>query len=410
MNKIYVYENFTEEAKKIGILYYDIIRGKEIYSFEYDNEWLSSNENKIELDPELPLTRGRHYTNKEIFGLFADASPDRWGRTLMNRREKLMADKEKRNLRKLNSSDYLLGVYDKTRQGALRFKINENEDFVSNDDEHPTPPWTNLRTLELASREFENNKNLQKEKWLNELLQPGSSLGGARPKAVIKDTEENLWIAKFPSKNDTYDIGKWEKIVSDLAKLCDLDVPDTKIEKFSNLGSTFLVKRFDREKDKRIHFASAMTLLNQVDGTNEASYLDIISLIKKISICPNKDLLELWKRIAFNMAVRNTDDHLRNHGFLLTKKGWKLSPLYDVNPNPIGENLSLFINETDSRITKELLLEISPLCNLTLEEAKNLLNNITKRVKENWELIAKSYKLNRNEIEVMREAFSFCEE
>lgn len=410
MNKIYVYENFTEDIKKVGTLYYNTIRGKEIYSFEYDYEWLNNNEIKIALDPELPLTPGRHYTNKDIFGIFADATPDRWGRTLMNRREKLLALKEERITRKLNSSDYLLGVYDKTRQGALRFKLNENEDFLSNNDEQPTPPWTNLRTLENASREFEKNENPKDDKWLKELLQPGSSLGGVRPKATVKDTEDNLWIAKFPSKNDTYDIGKWEKIASDLAKLCGLNVPETKIEKFSNLGSTFLVKRFDREKNKRIHFASAMTLLNQTDGTKEISYIDIISLIKTISPCPNKDLKELWKRIVFNMAIRNTDDHLRNHGFLLTKKGWKLSPLYDVNPNYEGNNLSLNINENDNNISKDLLIEISTFCNITKEEANKEINKITKIIKDNWEKLAKSYKLTRNEIEEMKPAFSFCYE
>ncbi len=410
MNKIFVYENFDENPNKLGTLYYDTIRGKEIYSFEYDINWLSNNKKDIMLDPELPLTIGRHYTNKDIFGIFSDTSPDRWGRTLMDRREKLLAEKENRKVRKLNSSDYLLGVYDKTRQGALRFKTDENLDFISNDKELPTPPWENLRTLENASREFENNNNIKDEKWLKELLQPGSSLGGARPKAVVKDTQNNLWIAKFPSKNDTYDVGKWEKVVSDLAKLCGLNVPETKLKKFSNLGSTFLVKRFDREKEKRIHFASSMTLLNQTDGQTDVSYLDIISLIKSISICPNDDLVEIWKRIAFNMAIRNTDDHLRNHGFLLTKKGWKLSPLYDVNPAPVGDRLSLNINNQDNSIRKELLFEIAPQCNLTEKNAKDILNKIINTIKSNWEEIAKSYKLTRNEIEEMRLAFSFCYE
>lgn len=409
MNKIYVYENFKEEPKKMGILYFDYVRGNEICSFEYDIDWLKNN-NGIMLDPELPLAPGRFYSKKNMFGIFEDCSPDRWGRTLMNRKEIINATKEKREIKKLNSSDYLLGVYDKTRQGALRFKQEEDGEFISNDNEQPTPPWTSLRMLENASIEFEKNKKPE-EKWINVLLQPGSSLGGARPKAVVEDTKGNLWIAKFPSKNDDYDNGKWEKIASDLAKLCGLNTPETKIEKFSKLGSTFLVKRFDREKNKRIHFASVMTLLNMSDGddsSNGVSYLDIISLIKSSSISVNEDLKELFKRITFNMTIRNTDDHLRNHGFLLTPKGWKLSPIYDINPNPIGNNLSLNINETDNTIKEELLLEISPLCNITIEEAKIIIENIKEIIEQNWKSLAEKYKASKSEIEYMKPAFKMA--
>ena len=188
------------------------------------------------------------------------------------------------------------------------------------------------------------------EKWLKQLIAPGSSLGGARPKASVLAPDDSLWIAKFPSKYDEINVGAWEMVVHDLAKLCNLDVPEAKLEKFSKIGSTFLVKRFDRENDRRIHFASAMTLLGKKDGAGAADglgYLDIASIIRQNSINPKKDLRELWRRIVFNMAVSNTDDHLRNHGFLLKKDGWILSPLFDVNPNIYGDALALNVDENN---------------------------------------------------------------
>ena len=220
-----------------------------------------------------------------------------------------------------------------------------------------------------------------------------------------------MWIAKFPSKHDENDTGAWEKVVHDLAKLCKLDVPESKIEKFSKLGSTFLVKRFDREGTKRIHFASAMTLLGKTDGGDAASgisYLDIVSFIKANGSNPKQDIIELWKRIVFNMAVSNTDDHLRNHAFLYTRLGWKLSPLYDVNPIPYGDELSLNIDEFDNRISKELVMDIAPKFGINKQDAEVYLQEILTNVRENWILIAKKYGLIRGQIEDMRPAFSFC--
>lgn len=410
--KLLVYENFSsEEPRKLGILYVDTLRGMEHYSFEYDDTWLKKTKFSIHLDPEITMFSGRQYTTKTIFGMFADASPDRWGRVLMKRREAIKARNEKRKPNKLYDSDFLLGVYDQTRVGALRFKEDEDGSFLSDDKETAAPPWATLRSLEEASRQFEKDENYLNDKWLKQLLKPGSSLGGARPKATVEDKQGNLWIAKFPSKNDEYNVGAWEKVVHDLAKLCGLNVPESKVEKYSKDGSTFLVKRFDREGKKRIHFASAMTMLGKNDGASfedGSSYLDIVDFIKAYGACPKKDLIELFKRIVFNMAVSNTDDHLKNHVFILTAKGWKLSPLYDVNPVPYGDTLSLNIDSSDNSISIDLAISTAFFYDIKAEDAMVYADEIVSIVKNNWESLAQKYGINREQIEEMRPAFSIC--
>ena len=410
---IYVYDDFTEDAPiLLGKLNVGVIKGGESYSFEYDKDWLGKNKLQINLDPELLPYTGRQFPReKNIFGIFADASPDRWGRVLMNKRERLLAEREGRKPSKLYDSDYLLGVYDETRMGGIRFKMDVDGEFLSDDKETAAPPWTSLRSLEEASRNFENDENGLTDKWLNQLIKPGSSLGGARPKATVVDTKGQLWIAKFPSKNDESDTGAWEKVVHDLAKMCGLNVPESKVEKFSKLGSTFLVKRFDREGEKRIHFASAMTLLGKTDGASAAdgtSYLDIAGFIKAYGANPKRDLIELWKRIVFNMAVTNTDDHLRNHAFIFSTKGWTLSPLYDVNPVPYGDELSLLVDEDDNRISIELAVQIAPRFSITKKDALIYAEDIMSVVRDNWEKLAKEYGLSRGQIEDMRPAFDVC--
>lgn len=412
---ILVYDSFTyEEPLLIGKLYVDVIKGGESYAFEYNSEWLMKSQYPVSIDSALYDCGGRQYPNgKTIFGMFADASPDRWGRLLMTKKERKLADKEARKPRKLNDSDFLLGVYDETRMGGIRFKLEENGEFLSNDKETATPPWTTLRTLEEASRQFENDETDLDEKWLNQLLRPGSSLGGARPKATVVDPQGQLWIAKFPSKNDDNNTGAWEKVVHDLARMCGLNVPESKLETFSKLGSTFLVKRFDRDGDKRIHFASAMTLLGKTDGASAAdgsSYLDLVSIIKSNGANPTGDLIELWKRIVFNMAVSNTDDHLRNHAFILKKNGWVLSPLYDVNPVPYGDELSLNVNEDDNRISISLAIQTAGRFNIKEKDAVRMASEIIETVKNNWEKLAAKYSIPRGKIEDMRPAFSACYE
>ena len=410
---IFVYDDFSmQNPTLMGILYVNSLKGEESYSFEYDREWLKKTSLKITLDPELMPYSGRQYPfGKAIFGLFSDSSPDRWGRVLMNKRERILAGKEGRKPAKLYDSDYLLGVYDETRLGGIRFKTEPNGAFLSDDKETAAPPWASLRTLEEASRNFENEDTALSEKWLNQLIRPGSSLGGARPKATVIDPKEQLWIAKFPSKNDENDSGAWEMITHDLAEICGLHVPEAKLEKFSNLGSTYLVKRFDRILNKRVHFASAMTLLGKTDGTSAAdgtSYLDIAAFIKSYGAQPKRDLIELWKRIVFNMAVSNTDDHLRNHAFIFTENGWELSPLYDVNPIPYGDELSLNVDEEDNSINIDLAIEASVRFGISETDATTYAKDILTIVKENWEKRATALGLSRRLIEEMRPAFSAC--
>lgn len=410
---IFVYDDFSmQNPILIGILYVNSLKGGESYSFEYDREWLKKTSLKITLDPELMPYSGRQYPfGKTIFGLFSDSSPDRWGRVLMNKRERILAEKEGRKPAKLYDSDYLLGVYDETRLGGIRFKTEPNGAFLSDDKETAAPPWASLRALEEASRNFENEDTALSEKWLNQLIRPGSSLGGARPKATVMDPKEQLWIAKFPSRNDENDSGAWEMVTHDLARICGLHVPEAKLEKFSKLGSTYLVKRFDRILNKRVHFASAMTLLGKTDGASAAegtSYLDIAAFIKSYGAQPKRDLIELWKRIVFNMAVSNTDDHLRNHAFIFTENGWRLSPLYDVNPVPYGDELSLNVDEADNSINIDLAIETAVRFGLSRTDATNDAKDILVIVRENWEKLATAYGLSRRLIEEMRPAFRAC--
>ncbi len=411
--KIYVYADFKPfDNELIGTIFVSQNRGKEFYSFEYQDTWLQ-NYNMV-LDPDLQLYRGRHYLNddKNIFGVFADSCPDRWGRRLMNRREELKAKENNEKPKKLLESDYLLGVYDESRMGGLRFKSELDGEFLSNDKDYATPPWTSLRELEQASIAFESEEYTFGEKWLKQLLAPGSSLGGARPKASVMAPDGTLWIAKFPSKQDDFDSGAWEMVVHELAQMCGLNVPEAKVERYSKLGTTFLVKRFDREHKDRIHFSSAMTMLGKTDGSNStdgSSYLEIVSFLKANGAQPKKDVTELWKRIVFSMAVSNTDDHFRNHGFILGNEGWCLSPMYDVNPDIYGDYLSLNVNEDDSRLDFDLAIETAPYYGLSKKEARELIDETKNIINGNWRKLAKNYGINRSEIERMEAAFRLCE-
>ena len=407
--KIYVYENWSSEIpRELGILYVSNVRGTETFSFEYNEEYLK-NPVSCSIDPDLELFQGRQFTyQKPNFGIFSDSAPDRWGRTLMDRRERFRAKEEGRKPRTLLTSDYLLGVYDESRMGALRFALEKGGQFLSSDSEESVPPWTTLRTLEEASREFEKDENSLSDKWLSQLLKPGSSLGGARPKATVRDVDGSLWIAKFPSKHDESNVGSWEKVVHDLAKICGLNVPESRLETFSRHGGTFIVKRFDRIGNRRIHFSSAMTMLGKVDGASAhdgTSYLEIADFIIKNGAKPKGDLTELWKRIVFNMAVSNTDDHLRNHGFILSKNGWRLSPAYDMNPNPAGEGLALNVSENDNSIDINLALSTHKFYQLEKDEAEKIASEICLAVSRNWEKTASKQGISRIMIELMRPAF-----
>lgn len=394
----------------LGKLYSTIVRGNEVFSFEYSEEWLKSKFAQV-MDPDLGLYSGPHFLDdkKSNFGIFLDSSPDRWGRVLMKRRESILARSENRTAKTLMESDFLLGVYDENRVGGLRFKITEDGDFLNRDRSLAAPPITSLSELQQASLRLETDEEITDEdhiKWLNILIAPGSSLGGARPKASIKDNEE-LWIAKFPSASDSKDIGGWEMVAHTLARNCGINVAEARVEKFVSPYHTFLVKRFDRNKSERIHFASAMTMLGYTDGANAdsgASYLEIADFISKNGAKVKEDLEELWKRIVFSISVSNTDDHLRNHGFILTEKGWILSPAYDINPNELGTGLSLNISDNDNSLEYDLALEVAEYFRLKRDKAEQIIKDVKSKVSE-WKTVADKYGISKTEQRMMEKAF-----
>lgn len=398
-----------DSATRLGTLSVQAARGKEVFSFEYDATWLRRDDNRI-LDPDLRFYKGPQYagSGKPNFGLFLDSSPDRWGRVLMRRREAILARKEGRAPRRLGEADYLLGVYDKNRMGALRFKVPGSEAYQSSDAAMATPPWSTLRDLEYASFLVEHEEDDEKlDPWLAMLIAPGSSLGGARPKASVVDEKGELWIAKFPGKDDERDWGAWEMLVADLARAAGIKMSKCRLDSFSKRGSTFLTKRFDRIGEGRIHFASAMTLLGRKDGDDAAagaSYLELAEFIMRSGARPDADLGELWKRIVFSIAVSNTDDHLRNHGFLLDAKGWRLSPAYDINPSPDSAGLSLAIDEYDNSLDFELALSVAPYFRLSKPEALSIMESI-RGVTATWRERAKALGIRKPEIERMQGAF-----
>ena len=412
LQTIYVYERWSSlQPVLMGSLFTDTLRGKESCSFEYDTSWLKTHIGQYFPDPDLRICRGRQYAPKEksLFGLFADSIPDCWGRMLMRRREAILAAREGRKPNKLSETDYLLGVPDEGRMGALSFSEQEGGPFLSCDSDMAAPPWQALRELEAASLAFEQDEDSLSDKWLRQLIAPGASLGGARPKATVRALDGTLWIAKFPSRHDVHNTGAWEQAVHELARICGLNVPESKLARFSAAGATYLSKRFDRDGMRRIHFSSAMSLLGQTDGASGGSYLDLADFITRAGASPREDLAELWQRIVFSMAVSNTDDHLRNHGFLLTEKGWRLSPMYDVNPIPYGKLLSLNVAPEDPRIDLDLALEVAPFFRLTAEDAEIRAKKILTTVRKQWRDIAAACGLNREEQNKMAPAFALCE-
>lgn len=411
---IFVYAHWTgmKEPVLMGVLKAEFTRGKEIFSFSYSEDWLKSSYSQI-LDPELQLYTGSQYAKdeKQNFGVFLDSSPDRWGRVLMKRREAAMARSEKRPEKTLRESDYLLGVFDGHRMGAIRFKEDPDGPFLNDNKTLASPPWTSIRELEQISLKLEDdnaNEDPEYLKWLNMLINPGSSLGGARPKASVLDVNKNLWIAKFPSKSDIKDIGGWEMVTNELARNAGLNVAESRIQKFSSKYYTFLTKRFDRSATgERIHYASAMTMLGYVDGNNfqdGVSYLEIVDFLTQFGAKVESDLRELWQRIVFSIFVSNTDDHLRNHGFMLTEKGWILSPAFDINPNEDGAGLSLNISLEDNSLDLDLALEVAEYFRLTEEEAIKILD-ATRRSVKSWKSIANEHQLPRSEQELMAKVF-----
>ena len=409
---IYVYAHWLgmNEPKIIGVLSAQQVKGKKAFSFEYDNDWLKT-EQKFLLDPDIQLYGGPQYPNqKENFGIFLDSMPDTWGRTLMKRRESQWAKENNEKPKTLYDIDFLLGVYDESRMGALRFKTDPNGDFLDNNKNASSPPWSSIRELQNAAHIFETDtENEEVNRWLSVLMVPGSSLGGARPKANILDTDKSLWIAKFPSKTDTTDKAAWEFLAYILASNAGIEMASCRIERILGKHNTFFTKRFDRENGERIHFASAMTMTGNNEDTirdNQASYLDIAEFISNNGANVEANLHQLWRRIIFNIAISNTDDHLRNHGFILTKEGWILSPAYDLNPSIDKEGLALNIDTDNNNLDFDLAKNVGEYFRLNNNQMEDIINQVLSAV-SSWKGIAKDIGISRAEQELMEKAFNY---
>ncbi|TBX66113.1 type II toxin-antitoxin system HipA family toxin [Flavobacterium silvisoli] len=408
--EIYVYAHWKgmPEPKLIGILVAQQAKGKKAFSFEYDNDWLKTGQMFL-LDPDIQLYGGPQYPKqKENFGIFLDSMPDTWGRTLMKRREAQSAKENNEKPKTLYDIDFLLGVYDESRMGALRFKTNPNGDFLDNNKSTSTPPWSSIRELQNAAHIFENDtENEDVNRWLSVLMAPGSSLGGARPKANILNNDKSLWIAKFPSKTDSINKAAWEYLSYILASNSGIEMAPCRIERILGKHHTFFTKRFDRENGERIHFASAMTMTGNNEDTirnTPASYLDIAEFISNNGANVETNLHQLWRRIIFNIAISNTDDHLRNHGFILTKEGWILSPAYDLNPSIDKDGLSLNIDTDDNNLDFDLAKSVGQYFRLNASQMEEIINQTTTAV-SNWKSIAKDIGISRAEQELMEKAF-----
>lgn len=398
------------EPIKMGILSAQKARGHIAWSFAYEGEWLR-NQSQLQLDPDLQWFSGPQYSpdDKPNFGMFLDSMPDTWGRTLMQKREALLHPKgQKRN--RLSDVDYLLGVHDLTRMGGLRFKLDEEGPFLDDNQDKSIPPLTDLRELQYGTDLIESDEDSAAvRKWLKILLAPGSSLGGARPKSSVIDEQAELWIAKFPSRQDTIDMGAWEYVAWKLARDAGIHVPEARMETVSGRHHTFLSKRFDRRKDKRIHFASAMTMTGHFESgirDRSPSYLELAEFIQFQGAAPDEDLKQLWRRIVFNIAISNTDDHLRNHGFIIDDSGWRLSPAYDMNPSIDKEGLALNIDLEQNALDFDLARSVGEYYQLNKTDMDTILDEVQTSV-SNWEKVAIEMGIPSAQRRLMESAFNF---
>ena len=413
MRKIYVYADFDwlKTAVLVGELGYESLRGTDSYSFCYDHNWLRQY-SALYLSADINNYTGLQFTqpDRDIFGCFGDALPDRWGRLLLNRREQIRAQEEKRPVRKLSSYDYLLGIDDYSRMGGFRFKESPDGEFINCDATLRIPPLTDIQVLVAASMEVEKSEErnlLPDKKWLLQLVHPGTSLGGARPKAGVLNEEGELCVAKFPSRNDEYDIGLWEHLSHLLAKEAGVEAAETRAITAGEKYHTLLSKRFDRTTDgHRRHFASAMTLLGLTDGCNAQTgngYLDIVDFILQHCCNVEANLRQLYRRVAFSIAIGNSDDHFRNHGFLLTPKGWTLAPAYDLNPT-FNDHQSLLINATTNRSDLQLLLASSEEYMIGKEEATRIIEEVKDGVSQ-WRSMATRLGIAKREMDLFAQVF-----
>jgi serine/threonine-protein kinase HipA len=393
------------ERTRVGTLSHD--RGT--LRFAYDPAWLQ-NPQAFAVDPDLSLGEGSYFPNAEAgnFRVFDDSAPDRWGQTLMKRREALAAKDEGRRPRTLYAWDFLLGVEDVSRQGALRYRRPGEEGFLAHDT-LTVPLAASLRELEIVAREI-TAKRIDDLKalrhWLKVLVAPGASLGGARPKASFTETNDSLWIAKFPACDDTRDVGAWEALVQQLAARVGIEVPASELRRFSGKYHTFCVQRFDRSGARRRFYASAMALLRK-DQSEGTSYLELAEFLHARGAKDHieADLEQLFRRVAFNVAIGNRDDHLRNHGFLLTPTGWRLAPAFDLNPNTERADHVLNIDESDNRPSLATVIETSEWYVGSKDRGRVIVTEVLHETRK-WRQAAQALKIARADIELTATAFA----
>ena len=396
MKRITVYADFDflSTPQEIGILGYEHVRGKYHFVFEYSRLWLKQHggillSGDLMNVPSLQHPRG----HDNVFGFVKDSFPDRWGRLLLDRRERLTAQSEGRPTRMLTNYDYLIGIEDFTRMGGIRYKEEDSDDYINASDKYLVPPIESLRALCDACHEIElaeERNELPEQRWLDQLIDPGTSLGGARPKANVIDTDGTLYVAKFPSKKDLENTELIEHFSHHLAAKAGIHVAKTRTIRISKDRDLLLSERFDRTKDgRRIHFASAMSLLGLDDGADSSTgngYLDIVDFILHGCTDVRQNLRELYRRVAFNVMFGNTDDHFRNHGFLLTPKGWTLSPAYDINPGAKSHQC-LLIDSYTEQSDINALLSANENYMLERQEAAEIIEGVRAAIKD-WRMIA----------------------
>ena len=407
MKRITVYADFDflSTTQEIGTLGYEHVRGKDHFVFEYAREWLKQHGGIILSGdlmnvPSLQHPRG----NDQVFGFVKDSFPDRWGRLLLDRRERLNAQAEGRPVRMLTNYDYLIGIEDFTRMGGIRYKSEDSDDYIHASDKYLVPPIESLRSLCDACHEIElaeERNELPEQRWIDQLIDPGTSLGGARPKANVVDTDGTLYVAKFPSKKDLENTELIEHFSHQLAAKAGINVAKTRTIRISRDRDLLLSERFDRTKDgRRIHFASSMSLLGLDDGAGCSTgngYLDIVDLILQGCVDVQQNLRELYRRVAFNIMFGNTDDHFRNHGFLLTPKGWTLSPAYDINPGA-KPHQCLLIDSYTEQSDIHTLLSASENYMLERQEASEIIEEVRYAIKD-WRRTASGLQISQKALE-----------
>lgn len=398
--------------KKVGRLFHRRSRSQSALSFAYSPEWLASRDAFL-LDPRLELYAGEQFAAERAptFGVFLDSAPDRWGQVLLDRREVIAARDERRAVRSLADWDYLLGVHDECRLGALRFRREDTSPFLDHQ-ALAAPPITSLPELEAVSLalQTEGAEELPAyRQWIATLLAPGTSLGGSRPKANFRDRDDSLWIAKFPSADDRHDVGAWEHVVHELAIAGRIEVPTYRLVRFNHRHRTFCSKRFDRTPRGRRFFVSAMTLLERRDGEG-GSYLEIAEFIQNHGArgAVEADLAQLLRRVLFNVLVGNTDDHLRNHGFLREATGWRLAPAFDLNPNPARRHHALRLDEASDEPNLDAILRTAEFYRVSGRDAQRMLDEL-RAATRSWKKRAKAARLLANEIASIEPAFALSE-